>query len=247
MRNLPLFIFVFLISFAATAQKIVFDCRHCTISENDKWKIQKVAEYETAYFTEVFGPRSEQTINIRIYEDEKKFKNAQRRSVWHIISETGTYNPFTKQILVLKWSRFLGTSYHEVSHAIFHHFSNVRPTWLDEGVAEYFKNVKFDSLGNISIHQSPGRSQDMRKYVADSAFSILHTIKGSRHRFHSAENTYYYSMSWGIVYFLKTEHPAIFKSLLLDAKAGIKSEKTIEKNYVGGVKRLEKDLIEYYR
>jgi len=246
-HRLLLFPFLLLISFAASAQKVNFDCRACTISESDKWKIQKVAEYETAYFTEVFGPRSQQTISIRVYEDEKKFRRAQRRSVWHIISETGTYNPFSHQILVLKWARFLGTSYHETSHAIFHHFSNVRPTWLDEGMAEYFKNVAFDSLGNISIHQSPGRSQDMRRYVSDSTFSVLSTIKGSRHHFHSPENTYYYSVSWGIVYFLKTEHPEVFKSILRDVKAGIKSEKTIETHYSGGIKQMEKDIVTYYR
>ncbi len=247
MRILTAFLLFILLSFTAASQRINFDCRHCTISENDKWKIQKVAEYETAYFTEVFGPRNTQTIDIRIYEDEKRFKNAQRRSVWHIISETGTYNPLTRQILVLKWSRFLGTSYHEASHAIFHHFSNVRPTWLDEGMAEYFKNPSFDSLGNISIHQSPGRSQDMRKYVADSAFSIESTIRGSRRLFHSRENTYYYSMSWGIVYYLKTEHPEIFKSILQDVKKGTRSYKTIESRYAGGMKQLEQDMVQYYK
>jgi hypothetical protein len=246
-HRIQLLIFFVQLSFAAYAQRIDFDCRACTLSDNEKWKIQKVAEYETAYFTQVFGPRNEQTIHMRIYEDEKKFRNAQLRSVWHIISETGTYNPFTKQILVLKWQRFLGTSYHEASHAVYHHFSNVRPTWIDEGMAEYFKNVSFDSLGNISIHQSPGRSQDMRRYVADSTFSILTTIKGSRRRFHSHENTYYYSVSWGIVYYLQTEHAEIFKSILRDVKKGNKSEKAIEREYAGGVMQLDKDLIAYYK
>lgn len=247
MHRLPLFIIFILVSFAGIAQKIDFDCRSCTISEDEKWKIQRVAEYETAYLTGVFGSRDELNIHIRVYSDEKKFRNAQRRSVWHIISETGTYNPFSHQILVLKWARFLGTCYHEASHAIYHHFSNVRPTWLDEGLAEYFKNAVMDSTGTISIRQSAGRSQDMRKFVSDSSFTITKTIKGSRHLFHGADNNYYYSVSWGIVYFLKTEHPEIFKSILLDVKAGIKSEKAIDKEYAGGVKQLDKDLMWFYK
>src|ERR1044072_7515949 len=72
---LPFFLFI---ACALHAQRIQYDCRGCTLTVDEKHRIQKVAEYETAFFDDVFGPRRRQTIRIRYYSDEKKFRQGQR-------------------------------------------------------------------------------------------------------------------------------------------------------------------------
>lgn len=231
------------------AQKIQFHCHNWTLTEDEKAKIQKVAEYEAAYFEEVFGRWQKPTIRMHFYGDEKDFIRAQRRSVTRIISETGIYNPISNKILVVKWSRFMATSYHELSHAIYHHYSHVRPNWIDEGMAEYFKSATFDSLGNITLHENSFRRKDMKKYVTDSCFTIRNALSASSGKFHNSKDSINYnSMSWGIVYFLCTQHDGIFRRILFDtSRLYVRSAKAIDKYYPGGVRRLEKDLVEFYR
>lgn len=249
MPRLTAILILFHLSMQLCSQKVEFHCHNWMLTEDEKAKIQKVAEYESAYFEEVFGKGQEPTIRMHFYGDEKDFIRAQRRSVTRIISETGIYNPISNKILVVKWSRFMATSYHELSHAIYHHYSHVRPNWIDEGMAEYFKSATFDSLGNITLHENSFRRKDMKKYVADSCFTIRNALTAASGKFHNSKDSINYnSMSWGIVYFLRTQHDDIFKRILFDtSKLYVRSAKAIEKYYPGGVRRLEKDLAEFYR
>lgn len=247
MRRFAAFFILFLLAGTLLSQKIHYDLRNCTLTESEKWKIQKMAEHETAFFADVLGGRRKQTIRLRIYGDEKMFMKGQRRAVGHVISETGVYSPGKRLVLVHKWTRFMATIYHEMSHAIYHHHSNVRPTWVDEGIAEYFKGGVVDSLGNITFHEVAWRKKEMKKYVSDSSFSIRKTLNASYRKFHGRNETVHYTKSWAIVYFLRTNHDEIFKLILYNVSVGIKSEKAIEDHYVGGLEQLESDLVSFYK
>lgn len=245
-KILPLLLF-FLLCSGLKAQRIHYDLRGCTLSVEDKARFQTVAEYETEFFAEVFGPQRTLTIRVRMYGDENKFLSGQRRLVGKVISETGFYAPVPKLVVVYKWPRYVQTTYHEMSHAIFHHHARWRPTWVDEGIAEYFKMATIDSTDNITIGHHIFRLQEMRKFVADSSsFSILPAIKSSHRKFHNRKETSHYSMSWGIVYYLRTFHDDIFRIMLYKMGTGRSSEKTIEEEYPGGIKQLERDMIRYY-
>ena len=230
------------------AQKIDIECKGCTVSTHEVEHIRKVAEFESAFFKGVFGERrKEHAISIHIYEDQKAFLRAQRRSMWHIISETGVYNPIWNTVLVHKWARYLQTCYHESSHAIYDHYAPFRPSWIDEGMAEHFKSAQFDSLENITLSGNPSRRKDMKQYVADSAFSVEKVLRASHRKFHTAGRHYYYSMSWGIVYFLRMKNDTVFKEILRRVSKGRCSVKVVDEEYPGGMEQLRKDLIEYYK
>lgn len=230
------------------AQRMQYDCRGCTLSAEDQARFQIVAEYETDYFGEIFGRQRSQTIRIRMFGDEKKFFCAQRKLIGRVISETGMYAPLPKLVMVYKWPRYLATTYHEMSHAVFHHHARFRPTWIDEGIAEYFKMASIDSMENITIAPHIFRSQQMRTAVTDSvSFSIRPTINASHRKFHKPVETSHYSISWGIVYFLRTQHDDIFAKVLYKVGTGRGSEKTLEAEYPGGIAQLERDMIRFYK
>jgi hypothetical protein len=246
-RNLLCFLLVWCFGWQLSAQRIQYDLRGCTLTVDDKAKFQSVAEYETAFFSEVFGVQRKQTIRVRMYGDEQDFRRAQRKIVGRVISSTGIYAPLPKLVLVNKWSRYLATTYHEMSHAVFHHHARFRPEWLDEGTAEYFKGAIIDSAGNIAIGTIAYRHAEMKTFVSDSAFSIRKTISASYRRFHGRHEHKYYTMSWGIVYFLRTEHDDVFRTIMYHVGTGSRSEKIIEAEYPGGIAQLEKDMIRFYQ
>ncbi len=236
-----------LITVGISAQRLHYDCRGCTLSAEDKNRFRVMAEYETEYFSDVFGTQRSQTIRIRMFGDEQKFRSAQRKLVGKIISETGLYAPLPKLVMVFKWPRYLATTYHEMSHAIFHHHARWRPDWIDEGIAEYFKTAAIDSLENVTIGPHIFRLQEMRKFTADSgSFSICSTINASHRKFHARKESNHYTISWGIVYYLRTFHDDIFSIVLYKIGTGRGSEKTLEEEYPGGVEQLERDMIRYY-
>lgn len=241
-------ILLLLLTTSVAAQRLEIDCYGCSLTKEDTLKISKVAAEEEKYFAGVFGEKCRDArVRIKIYGEEKDFFQAQRLSVWHIISETGVYNPFWNHIIVHKWSRFLPTCFHEASHAVYHHYALFRPTWIDEGLAEYFKTAQFDSLGNISFHANIYRLNDMKRFVSDSAFTIRDVLRASARKFHGKNSTYFYSSGWGIVYFLRTTHDDVFSRILLRVSKGVRSEKVIREEYPGGLVQLEKDLVAFYR
>lgn len=245
-RITGLLLFVF-ISIVSPAQKIRYDFHDCSISADEQSRIQTVATYENAFFSDVFGTKSEPKLHIRMYADSTDFNRAQFLSVFHIISETGVYNPFYNHIIVLKWSRFIATTYHECSHAIYHHYCLLHPVWLDEGLAEYFKTATVDSAGQVTIHENAYRKSMMKKYVADSAFSLEKMLTVRQRRFHGKQHNYFYTMGWAVVYFLRTQHDDIFKKILRKSKSRRKCKRAIELEYPGGIVQLENDLRKFYR
>ncbi len=245
-RSLLIFLFL-LNSISVSAQRIQYDCRGCTLSEDDKTKFRIMSEYETQYFSDIFGNQRTQTIRIRVFGDEARFKSAQRKIIGRVISETGMYAPVPKLVMIFKSPRYLATTYHEMSHAIFHHHARWRPTWLDEGIAEYFKTATIDSLENVTIGPHIYRLQEMRRCVADSlTFTILPVIAASNRQFHMVRETSYYTISWAIVYYLRTFHDDLFSDILYKIGTGKGSKKTLEAEYPGGIKQLEKDMVRYY-
>lgn len=242
------FLLLMFVTTSAICQEVEIICHDCKVTDEERSNIQKVAEFETAFFKEVLGDRRRKhKLDIDVYKSDSAFIKAQRRSLWHIISETGVYNPVFNKLIVLKWSRFLPTCYHECSHAIYDHYACVRPTWADEGLAEYFKSAVFDSLGNIQLRRNEQRAKDMKIYVADSLFSIEPVLQGSHRKFHGKQQHYFYSMSWGIVYFFRTQHDDIFKRILKKISKGRCSVRVTDKEYPGGIAQLEKDLIQFYK
>lgn len=229
------------------AQKIQYDCRGCTLTDSAKYKIQKIVEYETAYFAKVFGPRRKQNIRIRYYADQQKFKKAQRLMVGRVASTTGIYATASRLVMIFKSEHFLQTSFHECTHAIYHHHATFRPDWINEGLAEYFKGAVVDSLDSIRIDPLWGRKLEMRKMVSDSSFSFLSTVKASYnkfHRFHESEN---YTKSWGLVYYLRMQYDELFSTILYKVSHGLRSDKVLEEEYPGGLEQLRRDLIRFYK
>lgn len=239
--------FLVLLAFNCDAQKIQYDCRGCTLPDSAKHNIQKIAEYETAYFAEVFGSKRKQHIRIRYYADQEKFRKAQRLQLGRVVSQTGVYATASRLVMVFKSERFLQTSFHECTHAVYHHHAVFRPDWINEGLAEYFSGAVIDSTGNVTIDPIWGRKLEMRKMVGDSSFSFTRTIRASYnkfHRFHESEN---YTISWGLVYYLRMQYDELFSTILYKVSHGVRSETVLEDEYPGGLEQLRKDLVRFYK
>lgn len=234
------FFSLFLICSISHAQKIRYNVQGCTLSVNDKFKIQSVAEYEAAYFTEVFGSKKLPAVFVNIYGDKKLYNKKNPPPQSQGFCRSGS-------VYVLYSERYLNTCYHESSHALFNVFAKHQPTWIDEGIAEYFEHAKVDTAGEVKIYAAKYRSDAMRSQVKSARLKIAPLLGFSHRRFHMWRENRNYSLSWGIVNYLMTMHRDNCGTILYRIGTGTDSAKAINDEYAGGVEQLEKDLVEYYK
>lgn len=241
MRFRLLFLWLLLAGNALCAQKVRYNVQACTLSVTDKSKIQSVVEFEAAYFAEVFGPKKVPALTVNVYGERKLYKKRNPPP-----GSQGFYPPGTRMVYVLYSAAYLNTCYHESSHVMFDVFAKHKPTWINEGVAEYFEFAKVDSAGTVSIYAPKWRKTAMREIVSGGELKISGLLDRKYRWFHSWRESRNYSLSWGIVYYLMTEHRDTFGTILYRIGTGTDSAKAINDAYTGGVEQLEKDLVEYY-
>jgi hypothetical protein len=236
----PLIFLLLFLSSVTQAQKIRYNTQACTLSVNDKFKIQSVAEFEADYYADVFGTKRLPTVFVNVYGEKKKYKKKDPPPQSQGFCRSGS-------VYVLYSDRYLNTCYHECSHALFGVFAKHKPTWIDEGIAEYFEHAKVDSTGSVRIYAAKYRMDAMRSIVKSGRFKIGPLLGFSYRRFHLWRESKNYSLSWGIVNYLMTMHRETFGTILYRIGTGTESVKAINDEYTGGVPQLEKDIVEYYK
>lgn len=224
------------------AQKIRYNTQACSLSVEDKSKIQAVAEFEAAYFTEVFGAKKRPTVYVNVYGERRLYnrKNPPNGS-------QGFYRSGSKAVYVLYSSAYLYTCYHELSHATFDAFARNKPTWLDEGIATYFESSRVDSTGRVEIFIPKSRKADMQKMAQSGNLNMSTLLNKSYKRFHLWRENRNYTMSWGIVNYFMAKHREMFGTILYRIGTSTDSVKAINDEYPGGVAQLEKDIVGFYK
>lgn len=246
MKPATLCLFLF-ISFFASAQKIRFVARKCVIPKEDQAQIRQMAEHEVAFFKNVFGNKKIPTLRIVVYGDYKEFMNTQKSSPRYARSPAGYFSPARKEICVFKQAGYLQTCFHEMSHAVYHVHCRSISTWINEGLATYFENSKIDSTGKIITYAPKGRKAWMRSYVDEKKFTINPLVNFTYKKFHKRKRHRHYTTSWGIVYYLANRHPEDLYDIMRGLEASKDNAGTIDGIYTGGIAKLNKDLVEYYK
>ena len=224
------------------AQKIRYNTQACTLTVTDKFKIQSVLNFESDYFKEVFGPKKHATVYINVYGDRKLYKKKDPPP-----GSQGFYRSGGKAVHVLYSSQYLHTCFHESSHAMFDVYAKNHPTWIDEGIAEYFEYSSVDTLGNVRVLESRYRKSEMKQAVKDGQLNISHLFGFSYLRFHVWREDHNYTLSWGVVNFMMKTHKKEFGTILYRIGTGVDSKKAIDDEYPGGVTQLEKDMVQHYK
>lgn len=104
------------------------------------------AIYEQALGVEL---NQEQDFRIVIYGTEAAFRQYQRQVAPVLENASGFYNGSTNQITTwgMPEPQLLAVITHEASHAISASEGRWIPTWLNEGLAEYFEGMRVSGLG----------------------------------------------------------------------------------------------------
>jgi len=133
------------------------------------------------------------------------------------------------------------TSAHEITHVILENLFGDMPDWFNEGMAEYFENLK--NIGTIKVIK-PARNWDKMVLGSYDSFDLMEFINTKNNKWDSSNRTIKYAYAWSLIYFLMEPDNKAFMRLLMLEMAKTKDKvfnvfNYINENYSGGYGHFE--------
>jgi len=142
---------------------------------------------------------------------------------------------------------FANNILHECSHAIMHQQFRVLPIWLDEGCAEYFSFPAFMRSTNAQ-ERLEWNWFELKKWLDENSLPDLKTFLNlPPTEFRAQDQARTYPISWSLFQFLAStpENRAVMNKMILQFQNQNPFDHDcavlLEKDYPGGVAKLEKD------
>ncbi|WP_025144595.1 DUF1570 domain-containing protein [Pedobacter jeongneungensis] len=241
-------IFTNLISLSTYAQYVEINLVNCKISDSEQKKIEKLIAYERMFCNEIFETSENITVpvKINIYGKSKDYRIEKNK--YNAPSSTGFYIPAINQAFIMKSGDFIPVALHEASHSIFQFNYKKSPKWLNEGLAEFFETLDFDSEGNLYSYPQTYRIKSIKAGIADSDTERLKKF------FKIYDGTFYghgiddnYNTAYSIIYyFIKNKSTKALKNIIKLTAQGHDTEEAIELTY-GSFDAFESNYKQFYR
>ncbi|MDF1782119.1 MAG: DUF4124 domain-containing protein [Alcanivoracaceae bacterium] len=150
-------------------------------------------------------PQSRQFL-IKIYGSEAAYRKYQRKVAPILENSAGFYNSDTNQITTwgMDEEQLIRLITHECSHAISASHGRYIPTWLNEGLAEYFEQMNVAGLGaSVPVSRYWVRVLQRHGYVQRSpnVQQIMDSLHQDWYSANGADGVSY-AVSWSLVWFL---------------------------------------------
>lgn len=247
MQKFLLLIFTHLLSLSLYAQYVEINPVNCKINDNEQKKIEKLIAYERMFCNEIFETSENVTVPVKI-NLYGKFKDYRvEKAKYNAPSTTGFYIPTINEAFIMKGSNFIAVVLHEASHSIFQFNYQKAPKWLNEGLAEFFETLDFDSEGNLYSYPQSDRIKSIKAGLDFKDTDRLKTF------FRIYDGTFYghgvddnYNTAYSIIYyFVKNKRTAALKNIIKLTAQGYDTEKAIEVTY-GSFNAFERSYKQFY-
>jgi hypothetical protein len=183
---------------------------------------------------------------ILIYGREQDFRAYQQQVAPILENAAGFYSSRNNQITT--WAMadertLLQLIIHECSHAISASGGRYIPTWLNEGLAEYFELMQLHGL-SADIPVSPHWLAVLRKQDSGQRRGHLARVINAAHQDWYAANgpdNLSYAVSWSLVWYLmdSADGRTLIRQLLHETQPGNSSLSIINQHWPGGFAALE--------
>jgi len=150
----------------------------------------------------------------------------------------------------------VANSWHIVQHEGFHQFVHSViggdiPTWVNEGLAEYFGEALFTGDGFVAGAAPPARLQRLQALIkAGQTLSVEGMMRLSHASWNSRLNIANYDQAWAMVYFLahaeNGRYQRAFNNFMKDVSRGMKYEHAWRKNFGTGTKEFNRKWRHYW-
>ncbi|KQM63843.1 hypothetical protein ASE74_11765 [Pedobacter sp. Leaf216] len=233
MKTLVLLLISNLIGITLHAQYVEINLVNCKISDSEQKKIEKLIAYERMFCNEIFETRENISVPVKINLYGKSKDYRVEKSKYNAPSTTGFYIPAINQAFIMKSGDFIPVALHEASHSIFQYNYQKAPKWLNEGLAEFFETLDFDSEGNLYSYPQSNRIKSIKSgldYKDTERLKTFFRIYDGAFYGHGIDDNYNTAYSM-IYYFVKNKRTAALKNIIKLTSQGYDTEKAIALTY----------------
>ena len=195
------------------------------------------------------------SIKVKIFGQQSDFLAYQKGVFDTHVSTTGFYYKKTNEAAVWK-NRDVKSMLQVISHEAFHGilWTNYEkmPTWLNEGLAEYFEQIEVYGTTAV-IKPSKGWERMMQRASLAKAIPDLRDFLDYDHKQWwklNGRQGFSYAIGWSLCFYLMSNDEGrallveIFKARQVDKEASISG--VVDRHYEGGVERLEENLNKWF-
>lgn len=258
MRTLSLlFSFLFFCSLL-DAQTVQIEYAGDPLPEKDRRNIEQFISYEVNFYTQ-FGLPDTLTLQLHVFEDKKEaMEYLESANISLPFKAAGIYSPKLQKAIILGREkgreRSLAIIYHELSHHFVRQIlGRFPPSWLNEGLSEYFEHCKITKKGlrHTFTEYEQGRIRTMYMLGEIDLPTFMNSGYGKFMKRQATDEQYSYILAHALVTFwIETVPRDILKKLIASLQnkddPSTVSER-IDCVYPGGFRQFEKDFEAAYK
>lgn len=234
----------------------------------EKWlkRLEQMLDYELDFYKKL-GLEKEFAVKVHAFKDRDRgyayMDSRYGQLKWQSesgVKTSGIFLPSENVIGIFGFGkdmdRTIGLLSHEISHGFFSQVYPRRhktvPTWLNEGLAEYFQHCTVKRNGEL-VHEFPedDRGRLKTRYMLGE-MDVTGFLDYDRSRFMRMEHIddmSAYRIAHAIVSFMvdeaRDDYFVRFFSMIKDMSAAVSPSIVVEATYPGGIKSFEKDFRSY--
>lgn len=260
MRVLSLLFSFFIFCSLLHAQTVKIEYAGDPLPGKDRRNIEEFISYEVNFYTQ-FGLPDTLTLQLHVFEDRKKAMEYLESVNIHLslpFKASGIYSPKLQKAIILGREkgreRSLAIIYHELSHHFVRQIlGNFPPSWLNEGLSEYFEHCKATKKGlrHTFTEYEQGRIRTMYMLGEVDLPTFLNSGHGKFMKRQATDEQYSYILAHALVTFwIETVPRDTLKKLVasLQNKNDLSTvSERIDCIYPGGFQQFEKDFEAAYK
>ena len=220
-------------------------------------RIHQGISFVSDYFKNVYQISPNSYVNLKIFGKHGDFMSYQHRLIGKTYSESGIFLPRTGEALVngSKYrNRVVAISIHEASHALIQPAGYRIPSWVNEGIAEYFETIEISETQVLFKPQDDRHSEIAQLFKEKKLTSLLEYFGLSNKVWKNrnlVEDRTSRSIAWSLVHFLMSSKQGtetimkIMNNFKIDDESP--SMYIVNNSYPGGLNVLEQRWHEYLK
>lgn len=198
------------------------------------------------------GLKGDPFIKVKIFKSQAAFQEYRQLLAPKLETNTGFYVSRLNEASVWQNRNFdamLNVITHECSHAILNYEIGFTPTWLNEGLAEYFESMHIFGQA-IVVPPHPQWDAILKELAASDKLPKLDDyfkLQGQDWYKFNKNSNLSYAIGWSLVFYLMSTQEGqqvlanIIRAAAEDQFGSLNNQQLIENHYYGGVARLEKN------
>ena len=260
MRIFYLLFSLFIFCGLLNAQTVKIEYSGDPLPDKDRRNIEEFISHEVNFYTQ-FGLPDTLTLQLLVFENRKEalaYLESVNISFPPPFKASGVYSSKLQKAIILGREkgreRSLAIIYHELSHHFVRQIlGRFPPSWLNEGLSEYFEHCKVTKKGlhHTFPEYEQGRIRTMYMLGEVDLPTFINSGHGKFMKRQTTDEQYSYILAHALVTFwIETVPRDILKSLIASLQnkndSSTVSER-IDRVYPGGFQKFEKDFEAAYK